>query len=221
MRYNLGDKVWKRNPVLSSTLRSVAANLAPPKFASRYTTAAQLGTNVYEVVNQDGKSVGKVHVEDLKPFHGSTASEENSGGEQAEASPSEISEYRNASSTSHSANAEALEAEAHPCKRSRPRNARLVVKRTARLLGRRVNKRTLVADGADKRPTQQSTSAAASPLPRPRGRPAGSKNGSATTHMTAEQATPEKMPRPIHPFLRPLAQPTPPLDDAADHSRHS
>ena len=32
---------------------------------------------------------------------------------------------------------------------------------------------------------------------------------------TAEQATPEEMPRPIHLFLRLLAQPIPPVDDAA------
>ena len=77
VRYNLGDKVWKRNRVLSSALQGVAAKLAP-KFAGSLTIAAQLGPNVYEVVDQDGKSVGKVHVEDLKPFHGKTASQENS-----------------------------------------------------------------------------------------------------------------------------------------------
>ena len=171
--------------MLSYALQGVAAKLAPPKFAGFCTIAAQLGPNVYEVVDQDGKSVGKVHVEDLKPFHGKTASEKNSEGEQAEARPSEISEERNASFTSHSANSEAPEAEPHPRKRGRPRKARLVVKRTTRLLGRRANKRTLVADGADKRPTQPSTSDAAPPLPRPRGRPAGSRNPSVTTHMTA------------------------------------
>ena len=88
--------------------------------------------------------MGKVHVEDLKPFQGKTASKENSEGEQAKASPSEISEERNASFTSHGANAEVPEAEAHPRMRGRPRKARLVVKRTAQLLGRRANKRTLV-----------------------------------------------------------------------------
>ena len=129
VRYNLGDKVWKRNRVLSSALQGVAAKLAPPKFARTYTIAAQLGSNVYEVVDQDGKSVAKVHVEDLKPFHGRMNSVENSKGEQAKANPSEISEERNASSTSHSANAEAPEAEAHPRKRDRPRKARLVVER--------------------------------------------------------------------------------------------
>ena len=75
--------------------------------------------------------MGKVHVEDLKPFHEKTASEEYLEGEQAEASPSEISEERSASSTCHSANTEVPEAEAHlrpPC---RLRKARLVVKRTA------------------------------------------------------------------------------------------
>ena len=135
VRYNLGDKVWKRNRVLSSALQGVAAKLAP-KFAGPYTIAAQLGPNVYEVVDQDGKSSGKVHVEDLKHFHETTASEENSEGEQAEANPSKISEERNASPTSHSANAEAPEVEAQPRPRGRPRKARLVVKRTAQILGR-------------------------------------------------------------------------------------
>ena len=113
---------------------------------------------MYEVVDQDEKSMGKVHMEDLKPFHGRTASDKNLEGEQAKASPPEISEEHNASSTNHSANGEAPEAEAHPCKRGKPRKARLVVKRTTQLLGRRANKRTLVADGADERPTQPSIS---------------------------------------------------------------
>ena len=140
---------------------------------------------MYELVDQDGKSVGKVHVEDLKPFHEKVANEENSEGKQAEASPSEISEERNASSTSHNATAEAPEVEAHPRPRGKPRKARLVVKRTAQILGRRANKRTLVADGADERLTQPRTSDAAAPLPRPRGRPAGSKNTATTSRMTA------------------------------------
>ena len=105
VHYNLGNKVWKQKRVLSSTFQGVAAKLAP-KFVSLCTIAAQPGPNVYEVVDQDGKSVSKVHVENLKPFHERTASEKNSEGEQAEASPSEISEQGNASSTSHSANAE-------------------------------------------------------------------------------------------------------------------
>ena len=91
VRYNLGVKVWKRNRVLSS-----------------------FRVKVCEDVDQDGKSADKVPVEDLKPFHEKTASEENSEGEQAEVSPSEISEERNASPTSHSVNAEASEAKAHP-----------------------------------------------------------------------------------------------------------
>ena len=161
LRYNLGDKVWKRNCVLLSASQGVAAKLAP-KFAGPYTIA------------------GKVHVEDLKPFHEKTASEENSEDKQADSSPSEISEECNASPTSHSANAEGPEAETHPRPRGRPRKARLVVKRTAQILGRRANKRTLVET-----PTQPSTSNAAAPLPRLRGRPAGSKNTATTTRMTA------------------------------------
>ena len=101
MCYNLGYKVWKRNRVLSSALQGVAAKLSP-KFAGPYTIAAQLGPNV-------------------------TSSEENSEGEQAEASPSEISEERNALLTSHSTNAEVPEIEVHARPRCRPRNAGLVV----------------------------------------------------------------------------------------------
>ena len=111
VRYNLDDKVWKRNRVLSSALQGVAAKLAP-KFAGPYTIAAQLGPNVYEVVDQDGKPAGKIHVEDLKPFHERTASEEDSEEEQA-------------STKRHSANARIPETEAHPRKRGRPRKARL------------------------------------------------------------------------------------------------
>ena len=141
-----------------------------------YTIAAQLGSNVYEVVDQDGKSVGTAHVEDLKPFHERTASEKDAKEEQAEASPPKISEEHDASTKRHSANARIPETEVHPRKRGRPRKARLVVKRTAQILGRQASKRTLVANSADERPTQPSTSDAATSLPRPCGRPAGSTN---------------------------------------------
>ena len=45
---------------------------------------------MYEVVNQDGKSAGKVHVEDLKPFHEKAASEENSEGEKLKRVPRKL-----------------------------------------------------------------------------------------------------------------------------------
>ena len=82
---------------------------------------------MYEVVDQDGKSVGKVHVEDLKPVHERTASDEDSQEKQAEASPPEVSEEQDASTNNkrHSANARIPETEAHPRKRGRPRKARL------------------------------------------------------------------------------------------------
>ena len=135
--------------MLSSALQGVAAKLAP-KFAGPYTIAAQLGPNVYEVVDhQDRKSVDKVHVKDLKPFHERTASEKDSEEEQAEASPPEVSEEHDATTMRHSANARIPETEAHPRKRDRPRKARPVVKRTAQILGRQASKRTLVANRAD------------------------------------------------------------------------
>ena len=171
--------------MFSSALQGVAAKLAP-KFAGPYTIAAQLEPNVYEVVDQDGKSVGKVDVEDLKLFHERMPSEGDSEKKQAEASPPEISEERDASTKRHSANAQIPEAENHPRKRGRPRKARLVMKRTAQILGRQASKRTLVANDADKRPTQPSTSDAATSLPRPRGRPAGSTNIAVTTRVTAQ-----------------------------------
>ena len=59
VRYNLGDKVWKRNRVISSALQGVAAKLAP-KFAGPYTIAAQLRPNVYEVVDQDRRAKGRL-----------------------------------------------------------------------------------------------------------------------------------------------------------------
>ena len=116
--------------MLSSALQGVAAKLAP-KFTGPYTIAAQLGPNVYEVVDQDGKPAGKIHVEDLKPFHERTASEEDSEEEHAEASTPEVSEEHDASTKRHSANARIPETEAHPHKRGRPRKARLVVEQTA------------------------------------------------------------------------------------------
>ena len=106
--------------MLSSALQGVAAKLAP-KFAGPYTIAAELGPNVYEVVEQDGKSVSKVHVEDLKPFHERTASEEDSEEEQAEASSPEVSEENDASTKRHSANSRIPETATHPRKRGRPR----------------------------------------------------------------------------------------------------
>ena len=93
----------------------------------------------------------KTRLQRIKDF----LSFENSDGEQAEASPSEISEELNASPASHSANAEAPEVEAHPRPRGRPRKARLVVMRTAQIIGRRANKRTLAADGAASDPRNQ------------------------------------------------------------------
>ena len=52
VRYNLGVKVWKQIRVLSPALQGVAPKLAP-KFTGPYMIAAQLGPNVYEVVDQD------------------------------------------------------------------------------------------------------------------------------------------------------------------------
>ena len=97
------------------------------------------------------------------------ANEGDSEEEQAKASPPEISEERDASTKRHSANVKIPEAETHPRKRGRPRKARLVVKRTVQILGRQASKRTLVANSADERPTQPSTSDAATSLLRPRG----------------------------------------------------
>lgn len=63
----LGDRVWKKNYVLSNAPNHFAAKLAP-KFVL-CTVKRIISPLVYQLVGPDGKDVGKHHVKDLKPYH--------------------------------------------------------------------------------------------------------------------------------------------------------
>lgn len=65
MRFVVGDKVLKRNYVLSDASKHFSASLAP-KFVGPFTVKKCLGLNVYELADNEGQSVGKWHVKDLK-----------------------------------------------------------------------------------------------------------------------------------------------------------
>lgn len=67
--YHVGDKVWRKNYVLSKGSENFAAKLAP-KFVL-CTVRKVISPLVYQLIGPDGKDVGKYHVKDLKPYHGS------------------------------------------------------------------------------------------------------------------------------------------------------
>lgn len=68
MEFHVGDKVWKRNIVLSNAARNFAQKLAP-----RYVLCVvhkKKSKLVYVLKNLDGSSAGEWHIQDLKPYHG-------------------------------------------------------------------------------------------------------------------------------------------------------
>lgn len=65
--FKLGDKVWKRNYVLSKAISDFSAKLAP-----RYipcTVTKVISPLVYELTAEDGNKLGRWHTKDLKPNH--------------------------------------------------------------------------------------------------------------------------------------------------------
>ena len=73
-RYNLrrrdvvfrpGDKVWKKNKVLSSAVEHFSAKLAPKFIPCKVTR--RVGGLVYQLEDLDGNDLGRWHVEDIKP----------------------------------------------------------------------------------------------------------------------------------------------------------
>ena len=73
-RYNLrrrdvvfrpGDKVWKKNKVLSSAVEHFSAKLAPKYIPCKVTR--RVGGLVYQLEDLDGNDLGRWHVEDIKP----------------------------------------------------------------------------------------------------------------------------------------------------------
>ena len=65
--YQVGDKVMKKNRILSSATRGISAKLAP-KFAGPMKIVAITGTNTVRVVDEDGQNEEVLYVSHLKPF---------------------------------------------------------------------------------------------------------------------------------------------------------
>ena len=65
--YQVGDKVWKRNRVLSSSAQGVMAKLAP-KYVGPYVIIEQCGSNTYKLADDNGEVEELIHAEHLKPF---------------------------------------------------------------------------------------------------------------------------------------------------------
>jgi len=66
--FQIGDLVLKRHHVLSSAAQNIAAKLSP-KFHGPFRINRMLSPVVCEIVSMNGDFVGKVHVQDLKPYH--------------------------------------------------------------------------------------------------------------------------------------------------------
>jgi len=68
INFQVDDLVLKRHHVLSSAAQNIVAKLSP-KFHGPFRISRMLSPVVCEVVNLNGDSAGKVHVQDLKPYH--------------------------------------------------------------------------------------------------------------------------------------------------------
>jgi len=66
--FRVGDLVLRRQHVLSSAAQNVAAKLAH-KFQGPFRVGRVISPVIYELTRLDGSAAGKVHVQDLKPYH--------------------------------------------------------------------------------------------------------------------------------------------------------
>lgn len=67
-KFRVGETVLKRQHVLSSAAQNIATKLAP-KFHGPFTISRVISPTVYEIARPDGSNVGKVHIQDIKPYH--------------------------------------------------------------------------------------------------------------------------------------------------------
>lgn len=65
--YRVGDRVLKRQHVLSSAAQHVAAKLAT-KFHGPFVVRRKLSPVILELSDLGGTWTGKVHVQDIKPY---------------------------------------------------------------------------------------------------------------------------------------------------------
>lgn len=66
--FEVGQKVWRRNKVLSSSVNKFAAKLAPKYILC--TVKKKLSRLVYRLADSSGTDIGNWHIKDLKPFTG-------------------------------------------------------------------------------------------------------------------------------------------------------
>lgn len=80
VKFNVGDKVWKTNFVLSDATANFSKKLAP-KYVPAIIHKTRGSGLVYDLVDLNGKPLGAFHVQDLKPYYdrGDVNSVENSG----------------------------------------------------------------------------------------------------------------------------------------------
>ena len=64
-KFYVGDKVRKKNRVLSNAAKGISAKFAP-EYGRVYTIITKLGSDVYELADEKGIPDGKVHAKDLK-----------------------------------------------------------------------------------------------------------------------------------------------------------
>lgn len=66
--FEVGDKVWRRNKVLSDAATKFTAKLAPKYVLC--TIVKKISRLVYALKNVDGSHAGEWHIKDLKPYYG-------------------------------------------------------------------------------------------------------------------------------------------------------
>ena len=66
VQYEVGDQVMPVKRVLSSAPQGICAGFTPP-FSGPYTVSKKLGTNVYELIDEEGDIVPRVPNDELKP----------------------------------------------------------------------------------------------------------------------------------------------------------
>jgi len=66
--FRVGELVLRRQHILSSAAQNVAAKLAH-KFQGPFKVGRKISPVIYELTRLDGSAAGKIHVQDLKPYH--------------------------------------------------------------------------------------------------------------------------------------------------------
>ncbi|KAL7291695.1 hypothetical protein TKK_0014485 [Trichogramma kaykai] len=65
--YHVGDQVWRKNRILSSGSGGIASKMVPP-FTGPYVVSQVLGSNVYEISDEQGNVVCESPTNDLRPI---------------------------------------------------------------------------------------------------------------------------------------------------------